>query len=85
MENYRKREKKNHIFIKIFGMLMLIFLVATSSIVLYDLYENIEIEDEYSASKISKEISVAENEKDISKILKEVSKSVVRNIKNRYK
>ena len=40
-------------------MLVLIFVIATTSIVLYDMYINIEIVEEnpYNAGKISREVS----------------------------
>lgn len=61
----------------------MIFSIATVSIVLYDMYINIEIEEEtYTPKKVSQEIS-AENTEDVSTMLENISKSVVRNIKNR--
>ncbi len=77
MKNYRKKEKKNHILSRLALQILIIFVIATFSIVLYDMYINIEIEDEnYSAKKTSQEIST-NNTEDISKMLEDVSKSVV--------
>lgn len=82
LKNHRKREKKNHIFVKIFAEIALIFAVSTMSIVLYDMYINIDVyQQDYTVEKVSQETS-AENTKDVSSMLEEVSKSVVRNFKN---
>lgn len=82
LKNHRKREKKNHIFVKIFAELALIFAISTMSIVLYDMYINIDVYEElYTAEKVTKEASTG-NTKDISSMLEEVSKSVVRYIKD---
>ena len=65
--------------------LLLIFTIATMSIVLYDMYINIDVDVEketYTAEKTSKEISI-QNTQDVSTMLEKVSKSVVRNFKNR--
>lgn len=60
--------------------MIIVFIIATSSIVLYDMYINIEVENEgYLTEKVSREIST-KNTRDISTMLEEVSKSVVRNI-----
>ena len=83
MKSYRKKEKKNHILTKIMLQILLIFTIATMSIVLYDIYINIDVEKEtYTAEKTSKEISIP-NTQDVSTMLEKVSKSVVRNFKNR--
>lgn len=83
MKSYRKKEKKNHILTKIMLQILLIFTIATMSIVLYDMYINIDVEKEnYTAEKTSKEISI-QNTQDVSTMLEKVSKSVVRNFKNR--
>ena len=59
MENYNQNKKNNHILTKILGKLILIFTIATISIVLYDMYINIEVDEEdYTADKISKEVSI---------------------------
>ena len=86
MRNHRKKEKKKHVLGKIFAQTIFVFSIATMSIVLYDMYINIEVDKEetYSAEKLSKEISTI-NTEDISEILEDVSKSVVRNIKDRQK
>lgn len=83
MKNYVKKQKKNYIISKMILGILIIFMIATFSIVLYDMYINIEIEDEsYTPKKISQEIST-ENTEDTSTMLENISKSVVRNIKNR--
>ena len=77
MKNHKKEENKNHLFIKLILELIIVFFIATISIVLYDMYINIDIEDNnYSVEKVSKDISTKDVE-DISSILEEVSKSVV--------
>lgn len=82
MKNYRKKEKKNHVISKLILQVLIIFAIATTSIVLYDMYINIDVEEEsYIAEKVSKEISI-KNTEDVSTMLENVSKSVVRNIKN---
>lgn len=83
-ENYGKKEKK-HIILQVLIELIFIFMIATFSIVLYDMYINIDVDEEiYSSKKISQEVSTKETE-DISTVLSEVSKSVVRNFKTRKK
>lgn len=84
MKNYKTKEKKQHFLLKLILMILIVFVIATTSIVLYDMYINIEVyEDLYTAQKTSQLISPQEIEKkDISTILEEVSKSVVRYIKN---
>ncbi len=85
MKRYKEKEKKNHILGKFITQIIMIFVIATISIVLYDTYIDIEIEDEsYTVEKVAKEIN-AESTEDISTMLETVSKSVVRNIKNRNK
>lgn len=85
LKNHRKKEKKNHIFIKIFAELALIFAISTMSIVLYDMYINIDVyQQDYTVDKVSQEASTRDT-KDISSMLEEVSKSVVRYFKNRDK
>lgn len=59
MDNYNREKRNNHILTKILGNLILIFTIATISIVLYDMYINIEVyEEDYTADKISKEVSI---------------------------
>ena len=77
MKNHRKKEKKNHLFIKIIGEIILIFAIATTSIVLYDMYINIDVyENSYNIAKVSQE-TLSEDTRDISGILEETSKNVV--------
>lgn len=80
--NYKKKEK-THILTWVIGELIFIFIVATTAIILYDMYINIEVtpEQSYIAEKVSKQVNV-ENTNDVSEIIENASKSVVRNIKN---
>ncbi len=79
MNSYKK--KKNNIVMWLIGELIFIFIVATASIVLYDMYINIDVVeyDGYVAEKTVKEVNT-ENISDISETLENISKSVVRNI-----
>lgn len=79
-------KKKTHTLTWLIGETLLIFTVATISIVLYDMYINIDVDKEvkYETEKIAKEVS-AEDIEDISITLENASKSVVRYIKNSYK
>ena len=64
MDNYNKEKKNNHILLKVLGKLFLIFIIATISIVLYDMYINIEVEEEtYTADKVSKETIIRKRRK----------------------
>lgn len=86
MKNYNKAGKKTHIITWLIGEAVFIFVVATSAIVLYDMYINIDVDEynNYTAEKTTKEIAISEPEEkgEISEVLENVSKSVVRNIKN---
>lgn len=79
-------KKKTHTLTWLIGETLLIFTVATISIVLYDMYINIDVDKEmkYETQRVAKEVN-AEDTQDISTILENASKSVVRNIKNSYK
>jgi len=79
LNSYKK--KKNNIVMWLIGELIFIFIVATASIVLYDMYINIDVVeyDGYVAEKTVKEVNT-ENISDISETLENISKSVVRNI-----
>lgn len=82
LKDYIIRESKSHILSKLVLLGVAIFVIATISIVLYDMYIDIEVDEEkYTAEKVSKEISI-KNTEDVSTMLENVSKSVVRNIKN---
>ena len=77
MGNHQKEKNKNHLFIKLILELLIVFIIATMAIVLYDMYINIEIEDNsYNVEKVSKDINTKDAE-DISIILENVAKSVV--------
>ena len=88
MKKYNNpKKKKTHIFTWIVFEAIFIFIIATASITLYDMYINIDVEpnsDYYTAEKIAKEVSTEDTD-DISEVLENTSKSVVRNIKNSYK
>ena len=82
LKDYIIRESKSHLLSKLVLLVIAIFIISTISIVLYDMYIDIEVEEEkYTAEKVSKEISI-KNTEDVSTMLENVSKSVVRNIKN---
>lgn len=77
LKDYIIRENKSHLLSKLVLQILIIFAISTFSIVLYDTYINIEVEDEsYTAEKLSKEISI-QNKEDISEVLEDISKSVV--------
>lgn len=79
-------KKRTHTLTWFIGETLLIFTVATISIVLYDMYINIDVDKEtkYETQKIAKEVNTEETE-DISVTLENASKSVVRHIENCYK
>ena len=83
--NYKKKEK-THRLTWVIGELIFIFIVATTAIILYDMYINIEVapDEKYKPEKISKQVNV-ESTNDMSEIIENTSKSVVRNIKNSCK
>ena len=83
LKKYNNTEKKNNPLIWAIEELILIIIVSTVSIILYDIYINIDVEPKtnYEVLKTAKEVDV-ENLSDISEILERTSKSVVRNIKN---
>ncbi len=78
MKNYRKEEKKPHILTKILGKIILVFIISTISIVLYDMYINIEIDKEadYNAVKIANKVNT-EDITNVSDMLEVTSKCVV--------
>lgn len=83
LKRYKDNEKNNNKLIYAIEELILIFAVATISIILYDIYINVDVvqEENYETTKTLKEVNI-DNESDISEILENTSKSVVRNIKN---
>jgi len=90
VKNYNKKGKKTHILAWLIGEAIFIFVIATSAIILYDMYINIDIEENgtYVAEKMAKETSnneIKEADNNISEILENVSRSVVRDIKNNIK
>ena len=78
MKNYKKKNKKTNILTWIIGEAIFIFIIATASIVLYDMYINIDVDqyESYSVEKTVKEVST-NNTENISQVLEEASKSVV--------
>ena len=79
MKNYKKKDKKTHILTWLIGEAIFVFVIATASIVLYDMYINIDVNDYESYTrpeKVIKEVS-ADDTNDISEILENVSESVV--------
>lgn len=78
MKSYSQREKKSHIFGAIITEILLIFMVATISIILYDMYINIDVEkyEPYTTNKQAREVNTEETQ-DISETLENVSRSVV--------
>ena len=78
MKKYSKKPKKTHLVTWLIWEAISIFIIATVSIVLYDMYINIDVvpEQKYTAEKTSKEVN-AENENTISDTLEKASKSVV--------
>ena len=81
MKGYRKKEKRIHLLTWVIGEFILIFIIATISIILYDIYIHIDAtpEESYAPIKISQEVNT-ENVNDISEVLEIASRSVVRNI-----
>lgn len=80
MKNYKKKEKKPHLLTWLIWEAVFIFIVATASIVLYDMYINVDVEEykDYQIEKTSKSKEVnVENVSDISETLENVSRSVV--------
>lgn len=81
MKNYNKKGKKTHILTWLIGEAIFIFVVATSAIILYDMYINIDVEkyDTYTSEKVTKEVSISNKEEktDVSRMLENVSRSVV--------
>ena len=78
MKKYNKKQKKPHIVTWLIWEAISIFIIATVSIVLYDMYINIDVtpDAKYVAEKTSKVVNT-ESENDISNILENASKSVV--------
>lgn len=76
--NYKKKSKKPHILTWLIWEAVFIFIIATASIVLYDMYINIDAtpKESYTAKKTVKEVN-AEKEAGISEILENTCKSVV--------
>lgn len=81
MKGYRKKEKKAHLLAWVIGEFVLIFIIATISIILYDMYIHIDVEPEesYVPIKVTQEANTKDII-DISEILENASKSVVRDI-----
>ena len=77
-KGYMKKEKKANILTNLIGEALFMFVIATASIVLYDMYINIDVvpETSYIPKQVSKEVNT-ENTNDVSQMLEDVSKSVV--------
>lgn len=75
--NYKKKEK-NNILTWVIGEAIFIFIVATATIILYDMYINIDVtpHESYIPEKVAKEVNV-ENTSDISETIENTSQSVV--------
>ncbi len=78
MKSYIDKKKKNHVFMWLIAEVIFIFVIATVSIILYDMYINIDVKEyeSYETEKVTKEVNT-DNTHDISQILEETSKSVV--------
>lgn len=76
--NYKKKAKKPHVLTWLIWEAVFIFIIATASIVLYDMYINIDAtpKESYTAKKTVGEVKLS-TENDISEILENTSKSVV--------
>lgn len=82
MKSYNgKKKDKSHVIVWMIAEIVFVFVIATVSIILYDMYINIDVDDTktYVAEKTAKEVT-AEDTNDISEVLENASKSVVRNI-----
>ena len=84
MARYKEKNKKENLITIILGEIIFVFVIATASIILYDMYINIDVAEDkgYEAKKTAQEIENSENTMsyDISDVLENASKSVVRNI-----
>lgn len=80
MKSY-KNKNKSHVIVWMIAEIVFVFVIATVSIILYDMYINIDVDDTktYVAEKTAKEVT-AEDTNDISEVLENASRSVVRNI-----
>ncbi len=87
MKNYKNKNHKTSLLTWLIGEAVLIFAVATASIALYDMYINIEVKpyDSYVAEKINKKEKEEQGTDDVSDILANASKSIVRHLKNNIK
>ena len=75
MRGYYGRLHREHKILKMFMKLIGIFAISTMSIVLYDIYLNINVEDTPIDGEMT--TAVEETEKEIYDTLEEVSKAVV--------
>lgn len=83
MARYKEKNKKENLITIILGEIIFVFVIATASIILYDMYINIDVtkDESYKAEKTTQIIeSQNENTYNISDILENSSKSVVRDI-----
>jgi len=82
LEKQRKKGNKSHVIIKIISQMIIVFIIATSSIVLYDMYINIEVENEGYLKSIqgkgtfvapkNTELAKEQAQKDIEKYLEKI-------------
>ena len=79
-KSYIKKEKRKNVLGYIIGEMLLMFVIATASIVLYDMYINIDVTPQvsYKPEKTVMEANT-ENTIDASEMLENASASVVRN------
>ncbi len=83
MARYKEKNKKENLITIILGEIIFVFVIATASIILYDMYINIDVtkDEGYKAERTTQIIeSQNENTYNISDILENASKSVVRDI-----
>lgn len=84
--NYKRKERKENTIAWAITETLFVFVIATITIILYDMYINIEVKQypDIETQKLAKEVSTGDAE-NISTMLEEASKSVVRNIENNIK
>ena len=76
---YEKKEKKENVFTWFIWETIFIFAIATATIVLYDMYINIDVKpyQTYTAEKVAEEVVIDPETNGTSEMLENVSKSVV--------
>ena len=73
-----KKEKKQNVFTYLIGEALFMFVIATASIILYDMYINIDVTPQisYTTEKTTKAVNINETN-DVSDMLENASLSVV--------